>query len=1270
MAEPNENKPQNPDEIPPIVPAKEQTTPSSAEIDLNEIFAEEEPVIPVEQLQLSDPDPEFVAPPEAVAADELAIDDVPVGQIPSEVSGTPQAEIPQAAPPQVEIPQAEIPQAEIPQAEAIDLDDEGVDFGATASAHEGASAIIPLDRLPETTGESITSWTEIIRRQRAAAEAAQNPVGEIPVSVDAPSDQDILKRLLEDQPDDLQLDGEGRDTDQLPQSAIPMATSEDLPTSEGELSLEDILPPLPAEGPLTGGSEVRFDSHLPPSDAAGVYQKESSLDEEIPLGASTTSGTEQSSILDALINQPSSFPKANFPPPPPVAKENIEYELANENNATMPQFELPDIDLPEFPQSNVPTSEKTNPFDSVYPSQWMESTQEISDADVELPDNYGTAGDVVDLTSEANIPMPSLTDSGTFEIPPEAVKADEKLRELMESSSVDLSPKPSMTGEFDAITPGSTPMLRPEESGYAYADAVDSDENVVVPAPQPQRRTPIEAPSQKRSPLAVVGAGLLGLVIGAGGFAGAWLGGVLPNNESASITPPPSNNNNDAALAEAKAAAEAAQAQLATLQEQAKLEKQNLTKAQTDLSKAKEELAKAQTAETEANNKLKLAQMAETKAKEDLAAAQKAVEESTTALKAAEKKLEDATKGIETALKDSGADPAKPVEAIAKLIAAKKDAETKQKELTDKLEVATKKELDLQKAVDDSKKALDDAKQMAADVMKAKSEVEGIVKGITDKLEKAKFLVGKADATTIAKALDDAIKAGSTDAVKDLRNEIVALKEAENKAKLLAEAEKKKAESEAKKAEEASKLAMTQMENLKKALDELTASKADVTKLSAQVQALKDAQGNLKSPEQIFDAYLAALSDPAQKNLAEQAKKDAQAILDGKAPAEVTLKAQAVKVLALRNTGDLAGATDLLNQIKGQLPDKVEWAKPLLALANKVSDPLAILKPVESTAPVNELSLIEGALKAFPAESKPKEHAQLLIRRAELSLKDKPEQARQDVTAALKLSPSSEGLNLLGELAERANRIDEAIQAYEQALKLGGSPETIRKIRLNLLNAKRLKLTSPPVDKTSSLDRKIDPQTALIFLLTLVEPVSTQPDLQPLIEEADQMIAQKEYLGHIIKADLLAKMNRHSEALKEYSEGIKKLNVLDLKYQGILDNIVKSHPGLRSPGQEGKPDPESAEKWYGEGLSAFHAHDFKNAIVYFEKAIKANDTDARYRYFLALSLSQTGKKAEAEVEFLRGRELELLNKPTYRTISNSLIRVQGPIRKEINKYRP
>ena len=79
---------------------------------------------------------------------------------------------------------------QLPKADAVELplnEEAGeafIDFGTVAPIHEGASGVIPLDELPsEISDQSLTSWTEVIRRQRAANESTDEPACGIPYSL-------------------------------------------------------------------------------------------------------------------------------------------------------------------------------------------------------------------------------------------------------------------------------------------------------------------------------------------------------------------------------------------------------------------------------------------------------------------------------------------------------------------------------------------------------------------------------------------------------------------------------------------------------------------------------------------------------------------------------------------------------------------------------------------------------------------------------------------------------------------------------------------------------------------------------------------------------------------------------------------------------------------------------------------------------------------------------------------------------------------------------
>src|SRR5262245_5806969 len=131
----------------------------------------------------------------------------------------------------------------------------------------GGDSAIPLATLPEPpSGQSLTTWTEVIRRQRAAKQAAK---GGEPLQMDAASDKDLLNRLVEAETRGETPSGVGGgkrlgDTSEIPEGKLPLFAPQ--PKSESEIDLG----PTPSTGPTTGGSEVRFDILYPPSDAGGA----------------------------------------------------------------------------------------------------------------------------------------------------------------------------------------------------------------------------------------------------------------------------------------------------------------------------------------------------------------------------------------------------------------------------------------------------------------------------------------------------------------------------------------------------------------------------------------------------------------------------------------------------------------------------------------------------------------------------------------------------------------------------------------------------------------------------------------------------------------------------------------------------------------------------------------------------------------------------------------------------------------------------------------
>jgi hypothetical protein len=115
---------------------------------------------------------------------------------------------------------------------------------------------------------------------------------------------------------------------------------------------------------------------------------------------------------------------------------------------------------------------------------------------------------------------------------------------------------------------------------------------------------------------------------------------------------------------------------------------------------------------------------------------------------------------------------------------------------------------------------------------------------------------------------------------------------------------------------------------------------------------------------------------------------------------------------------------------------------------------------------------------------------------------------------------------------------------------------------------------------------------------------------------------------------------------------------------------VDNHPAFRRPDSLKPPDQLLAEKHFGNGLRFYFDRQYPQAEKELLEAVRYNDQDARYLYYLGLSRLLQGKREFALEDFRVGARLERQEKPSPAAVAGSLERVQGPIRQTLNKYRP
>lgn len=703
----------------------------------------------------------------------------------------------------------------------FDVPSEGdIDLGSLQSR---ADEEIPLADLPEQpSGQSLTSWTEVIRRQRAAAQAGQASAGDF--KVDAPSDKDILIRFDEGVvPPRRTGDTSEILPGDLPVYTAPSGRSEsdiDLGraglgggTGESEVKFDILYPPSDAAGamPAPGsnpGSVISFKSAIPvPSPSATDIPFASAVEPASAVALGTDSGPPgeggRSSILDALLQDATGRPRGG-------------------SSASVLDFGSTPVGVPK--PSSAPPTVPTPPSIDLGPGDPELSGRHLVDSQAELESE-----DAIDLYA-GPAAAPSITDSGTLEVSAEAIEESQRKVEMQESSSVDLSSRPSYAGtEFDEALEApsnagsdsdvdlSLPAVEDEGgSSVIHRGKLDANSEAIAaefkarrqakdrPRPAPvtkaakPRLVPVrEEPAPGRGGRgALIGASVLGLLIGASGVLAAYFGGALPARTGGGELPtslPPDVVRLNQALADVRKEAADAKAeadrQVAARKEAVDQVQQHSTARAAAEAQTKRAMADAQKAEADRTAAIKAAtdaRAAEQAAKNNLTTATKAADDArkqlTDAL-AAKQSADDALGGLKKLLADAGLDAANPSAGLKKLTDARTTAEAKAKEADSRLVEASKKVTDLTTQAETAKKSYDDARKAAEDAVKAREASDATVKAVGDRLAQAKFVGEKPDAAAILKGIDAAVKAGSGDATQALRDELVKVRGEEDKAR-------------------------------------------------------------------------------------------------------------------------------------------------------------------------------------------------------------------------------------------------------------------------------------------------------------------------------------------------------------------------------------------------------------------------------------------------------------------------------------------------------
>ncbi|HZU38271.1 MAG TPA: hypothetical protein VFA18_20270, partial [Gemmataceae bacterium] len=153
--------------------------------------------------------------------------------------------------------------------------------------------------------------------------------------------------------------------------------------------------------------------------------------------------------------------------------------------------------------------------------------------------------------------------------------------------------------------------------------------------------------------------------------------------------------------------------------------------------------------------------------------------------------------------------------------------------------------------------------------------------------------------------------------------------------------------------------------------------------------------------------------------------------------------------------------------------------------------------------------------------------------------------------------------------------------------------------------------------------------------------------------------------GHLIQATANLAVNRWRDSLAALTQNHRPHVVTTT----VLHQPADEQPALRLPDSLGTYQPESAEKHFSAGFGYYWSGDATQAAREFKAAIQNNHEDARYCYFLGLSLLEQQRSKDALVAFRQGALLEKQGLPDTSAINLILERIQGPTRELLDQYR-
>jgi tetratricopeptide (TPR) repeat protein len=489
----------------------------------------------------------------------------------------------------------------------------------------------------------------------------------------------------------------------------------------------------------------------------------------------------------------------------------------------------------------------------------------------------------------------------------------------------------------------------------------------------------------------------------------------------------------------------------------------------------------------------------------------------------------------------------------------------------------------------------------------------------------------------------------------------------------------------------------------------------DRTALEGQLRYYQLREPLLQTPEERLETWLALFQSHEPRPPREQtaALHDAQWLLapEAHAPPAIRLKALYLRGLIARQQGKYEDARQALRQAQ-QLLAVAGLAKSAVATSleqalRELTEASAYFLPqaqqlAEARRWSEALAVLDAGLAALPGDGQLlalRSLVRLEQGRAQGQLAAVEKQVRADALAAQQQArTAAEGWYALGRLEEELGHLQQAIQAYRQALQQHrGSPAAAERYRLALARVLQRQLLeqtapaeaapAPPAPGKAAAGAAPLPARPNFSLLSQrLAPLLVGQPPAPAEETTDadllresQRLAEEllrspnpqvQGQGYLLLGLIHSRQGKRTQGLKEYVKGLYMIYP-DVPARDLV-RLVEEHPAFQAPDLSGQPQPVLAERHFGRGLAYYWQQKYPQAEEELQKALACYNQDARYHYFLGLArLAQRtpAKREAAWFEFEQGARLEAENRPASSVVNASLERIQGPVRAYLDQFR-